>query len=138
MYQFCNSVQWKLISTHFDAKIITLWYSCQKLWYVEHRQVWYHSKQFYIRFGLTKIYVYFCGPSKTKMFHNTSFLSSFHTVIVTSVCHDCVWCDKYLGRMYQILYILTLVHILTNFSNHFYCKVPHTETHLLIGSRQRI
>ncbi len=62
------------------------------------------------RYGLSKIviYVYFCRPIKNKMSHNTSFLPQFHW---KSVCHDWVWYDEYLERIYQKWKILTLAHI---------------------------
>ena len=43
------------------------------------------------------------------MFHNTSFF--FHIIIEKNVCHDCVWYDEDLERIYQKLKILTLGHI---------------------------
>ena len=50
-------------------------------------------------FGLLKILIcmYFYGPIKKKMFHNTSFLPHFHWK--KSVWHDCVWYDKDLERI---------------------------------------
>ncbi len=51
------------------------------------------------RFGLSKIvtYVYFCGPIKQKC---SKMPLSFQICTEKSVCHDCVWYDEYLGRIY--------------------------------------
>ena len=52
------------------------------------------------KYGLSKIVicVYFYGPIKKKMLQNTFF---FHIFIEKSVCHDSVWYDKDLERIYQ-------------------------------------
>ncbi len=109
--------------------MITLWCSYQKLQNVEHCYVQYHSKQFYRDMGCQRVIM--CRPIKKLMFHNTSFLSYFHWQ--KSVCDYCVWYDKYLGRIYQKLKILTLVHVFAHNSKSILpqsASFSHAETQM--------
>ncbi len=61
------------------------------------------------RLGLSKmvICVYFYGPIKKKILHNTSY----DIFTEKHVCHNYVWYDEDLEWIYQKWKILTLVHI---------------------------
>ncbi len=54
------------------------------------------------RFGLSKIVIY--GPIK-------KHIIKLPILIEKSVCHDCVWCNEYLQKIYKKWNILTFSHI---------------------------
>ncbi len=82
-------------------------------------------KRNFQRHGLSKIviYVYFYGPIKNKMFHNTLY---FHIFIEKSVCDDWAWYDEYLQKIYiknENFWPWLIFCPITQ--NQFYRKEPH-------------
>ena len=117
--------------------MIILQYFYQKLQHVELRPVLYYSIQnnFAEIWPLNLKDCYLCGNLWVNQETKCSIAHIFFHIFIKSLFfHDFVSYDEYLGRVYQIWKILTLVHIFADYSNPIPQRASfiHAVTHMFI------